>query len=82
MKERKLYSIQRFIVVVVVASTLALIVVVFALGALGFGSKSTLRVVIVWFPFCIFSGLYGFYKGLVKHYGFDGNLNLFFGGRF
>jgi len=49
---------------------------------LGFGCQAVLVTILIAFPFCIFSALYGFYKGLVRHYGFKGEEKLFLGGKF
>jgi len=64
------------------SQTIAVWFVAWLLPSLGFGWKGTLIVVSIVFPLSIFSALYGFYKGIVQHYGFDGKRDLFFGGRF
>jgi len=54
----------------------------YVLGLMGAGCQGLLRITFITFPVLIFCVLYGFYKGLVKHYGLKGDENLFFGGRF
>ena len=86
MKEKPRYSIKKYILVGVISMTLGVVagaVILSLLGSLlGFGSQGVLVMILISFPFCLFSALYGFYKGLVKHYGLKGDDKLFFGGRF
>ena len=51
-------------------------------SVIGFGSQAILVIILLSFPVCLFSSLYGFYKGLIRHYGFKGDEKLFFGGKF
>ena len=47
-------------------------------GPLGLSYRDVLIMVLFTCPFLIFSILYGFYKALVRHYGFKGEERLFF----
>ena len=76
------YSIKGYILLLVGASTVALIVIVAALSALDLPSQGILVIVVIWFPLCLFSVLYAFYGALVRHYGLKGNKRLFFDGKF
>jgi hypothetical protein len=82
MMKKPRYSIKKYILLLVIPSTLALIVIVFFLSLLAIPIQGILLIVVLWFPVCLFTLLYGFYKGLVRHYGFKGEENLFFNGRF
>ena len=79
---KKSYSIKKYILSLAVLPTFGLILETTILLLLGFGYQRTLIVIILSFPVCLFSVLYGFYKGLVKYYGFDSKKNLFFGEKF
>jgi len=85
-KTKPHYSIKKYLLVTVVAATIGFFVAVAVYSLfgslLGFGCTSILRLTMLFFPFLIFCVLYGFYKGLVKYYGFKSDKNLFFGGRF
>jgi hypothetical protein len=80
------YSIKKYILIGVLSMTVGVIIGTIILSILGsvigFGSQGVLVMVLLSFPFCLFSTLYGFYKGLVRHYGFKGDEKLFFGGKF
>lgn len=86
MKKEPRYSIKKYILIGVVSMTVGVIsgaIILSLLGSLlGFGSQAVLVMILISFPFCLFSALYGFYKGLVRHYGFKGDEKLFFGGKF
>ena len=86
MKKQPRYSIKKYLLVGVISMTLGVVggaIILSLLGnVLGFGSQAVLVTILISFPFCIFSALYGFYKGLVRHYGFKGDEKLFFGGKF
>jgi len=82
MMKKPRYSIKKYILLLVIPSTFALIVIVFFLSLLSIPIQGILLIVVLWFPVCLFTLLYGFYKGLVKHYGLKGEENLFFNGRF
>jgi hypothetical protein len=82
MMKKPRYSIKKYILLLVIPSTFALIVIVFFLSLLSIPIQGILLIVVLWFPVCLFTILYGFYKGLVKHYGLKGEENLFFNGRF
>lgn len=45
---------------------------------LGFSYRDALIVTLFTCPLLIFSSLYGFYKAMVRHYGFKGEERLFF----
>lgn len=49
--------------------TITFIISLTLLSVLSIPCQGILRIVVLWFPFCIFLALYGFYKGLVKYYG-------------
>lgn len=82
MADKKPISIKNYILILVVSPSVALIIAVATFLAVGFGWKGTLIMVILIFPLWLFLLLYSFYKGLVKHYGFEGHDKLFFGGWF
>ncbi len=63
-------TIKTFMILITVSSTVAFLILVGVLNMIGFDSIAILRITFVWFPICIFSVLYGFYKGIVNHYGF------------
>ncbi len=82
MTNKPRYSIKKYIILLVIPSTFALIVIVFFLSGLGIPIQGILLIVVLWFPVCLFTSLYGFYKGLIRHYGFKGDEKLFFSGKF
>jgi hypothetical protein len=86
MKEKTRYTVRQYILLLVASATTGLVIsaIVLSITArmLGFGSQGVLVIILFSLPVCIFSVLYGFYKGLVKHYGFEGEEKLFFGGKF
>jgi len=86
MMKKPRYSVKKYLLVGVLSTTVGYIlgaVILSMLGAIiGFKSQTVLIIVLLVFPICLFSSLYGFYKGLVRHYGFKGEENLFFNGRF
>lgn len=82
MSNKKPYTVKRYILTIVWSQGLVVWFIAVLLPALGFGWKRTSMVIAVLFPISVFAGLYGFYKGLVQHYGLSGEENLFFGGRF
>ena len=63
------YSIKKYIFLIVLSTTIAFIIVVATLSIIGFPCQGILITIVLWFPLCIFTALYGFYKGLVKYYG-------------
>jgi hypothetical protein len=72
MMNKPRYSIKKYILLLVIPSTCALILIVFFLNVLAIPIQGILLIVILWFPVCLFTILYGFYKGLVRHYGLKG----------
>jgi len=76
------YSIKTYLLLLVVSATVGVMLTVSMLLLIGFGLQGTLVVLMLSFPFWLFGILYGFYKGLVKHYGMNGNENIFLGGKF
>ena len=86
MTNKPRYSIKNYILIGVLSMTLGVVSAAIILSMLGrmigFGSQTVLVFILISFPFCLFSALYGFYKGLVKHYGYKGDEKLFFGGKF
>lgn len=86
MRTEPRYSVKKFLLIGVISVSLGFIagaIILSLLGSvLGFGSQAVLVIVLFSVPFCLFSALYGFYKGLVRHYGFEGEERLFFGGKF
>ena len=74
MKEKPLYSIKKYMLLLVLFSSIGLILCAIILSltgiALGFGSQGVLLITLLSFPLSIFSVLYAFYKGLIKYYGF------------
>ena len=79
-------SIKRYILLGVFSTTVGMIIGAILLSMLasvmGFGIQAVLVIVLLSLPVCLFSTLYGFYKGLVRYYGFKGDEKLFFGGKF
>jgi hypothetical protein len=82
MNIRPRYSIKKYMLILVVSTTVGVITTAVMLGLAGFDSQGILVVVLFSFPLWLFSVLYGFYKGLVKYYDLKGSEKLFFGGRF
>jgi len=86
MNERPRYSIAKYILLLVLSSAFGLAVCSLLLCLLGrvagFGCQGVVVILLFLFPICIFSVLYGFYKGLVRYYGFKGEQNIFLGGKF
>jgi hypothetical protein len=86
MKETPRYSIAKYILLLVLSSAFGLAVCSLLLGLLGriagFGCQGVIVILLFLFPVCIFSVLYGFYKGLVRYYGFKGEQKIFLGGKF
>jgi len=76
------YSIKTYLHLLVASATVGMIITVAMLLLIGFGLQGTLVVLMLSFPIWLFGILYGFYKGLVKHYGLNGNESLFWGGKF
>ena len=80
------YTIKQYLLLCVLSVTLGLLASIVMLiilnSILNIGCRGILIVVVILFPIGSFSLLYGFYKGLVKYYGFSGNGKLFFGGKF
>ncbi len=76
------YSIKTYLQLLVASATVGMIITVAMLLFIGFGLQGTLVVLMLSFPIWLFGILYGFYKGLVKHYGLNGNESLFWGGKF
>ena len=67
------YSIKKYIFLIVLSTTIAFIIAVATLSIIGFPCNGILIVIVFWFPLCISTVLYGFYKGLVKYYGLTEN---------
>ena len=86
MTNKPRYSIKNYILLLVVSATSGTIIGAIILSligsVLGFGSQGVLVMILFSFPVCLFSVLYGFYRGLVSHYGFKSDKKLFFGGKF
>ena len=82
MSDAPRYSIKKYLLLLVLSSTIGMIITVSLLLFIGFGWQGTLVVLIFSFPLWLFGVLYGFYKGLVKYYGLNGSENLFFNGKF
>ena len=65
-------AIMKYIVTLVISSSVGMIAAAFILNfigsLIGFGSQGILVVILFSFPFVQFSTLYGFYKGLKKHF--------------
>jgi len=68
---KKLYSLKKYIMILVVTFSLSIYISAGILGLLGFGERGVLFVVLFSFPLLFYSGLHGFYRGLKKHYGFS-----------
>jgi hypothetical protein len=86
MKNKPRYSIKKYLLILVVSSSIGVVigaVILSMLGnILGFGSQGVLVMIILSFPVVLFTALYAFYGALVRHYGFKGDEKLFWGGRF
>jgi len=80
------YSIKKYILILDVSATVGVIfstIILSIIGdVIGFGSQGVLVIVMLSFPFWLFSILYGFYKGLIRYYGFKENEKIFFSGKF
>jgi len=76
------YSVKKYILVSVASATIGFIISVVMVILIGFGYQGTIIYIFLFFPFVLFIVLYGFYKGLVRHYDFKGDENLFWGGKF
>ena len=80
------YSIKKYILIGVLSMTAGAVTIAIMLSLLGsfmgFGSQTVLVIILLSFPVCLFSSLYGFYRGLVRYYGLKGDEKLFFGGKF
>ena len=80
------YSIRKYLLLAVLGASVGVIAAAIILSILGnimgFGCQGVLVVILLSFPIWFFSLLYGFYKGLIRHYGFKGDEKLFFGGKF
>jgi len=79
---RSKYPVRKFILSLVGALSVLFFIATRVLLALGFGYQGALSVTVTLFPCLLFIGLYGFYKGLVRHYDLKGEEKLFFGGKF
>jgi len=66
-------TIMKYIATIVISSTVGMIaatlILTFIGNRIGFGSHGVLVMILISFPVVQFSVLYGFYKGLAKHYG-------------
>jgi hypothetical protein len=86
MNETPRYSIAKYILLLVLSSAFGLAVCSLLLSLLGraagFGCQGVVVILLFLFPICIFSVLYGFYKGLVRYYGYEGDSKIFCGGKF
>jgi hypothetical protein len=86
MKKEPRYSIKKYILILVVSASVGVLIGTIILSIfgsiLGFGSQGVLIMIILSFPVILFSVLYAFYGGLVRHYGLKGDEKLFFGGKF
>ncbi len=80
------YSIRKYLLLGVLGTSAGVIgaaIILSILGnIMGFGCQGVLVVILLSFPILLFSSLYGFYKGLIRYYGFKGDEKLFFGGKF
>ena len=79
------YSIKQYLMMSVISVSIGYIggaIMLSILGVfLGFGSQAVLLIILASFPVILFSSLYGFYKGLIRYYGFKGDEKLFFNGK-
>jgi|GEM_PF-2731757 len=82
MANKKLYSIKKYMLMLTASATVVLIVTAKVLSLLGLSCRDTFVMLAFIFPECLFLVLYGFYKGLVMHYGLKGDEKIFFGGKF
>ena len=82
MSSKPPYSLKNYILVIVASMTMGFIIGIIMIILLGFGYQGTIIVIFLYYPFSVFIALYGFYKGLVRHYGLKGDEKLFWGGKF
>jgi hypothetical protein len=82
MPSGRLYSIRKYLLMIVFSLSIAVIVGVLILNLLGLDNQGILVILLISFPGLFFIGLYGFYKGLIHHYDFKGDEKLFWGGKF
>jgi hypothetical protein len=70
MSEKPRYSVKKYIFLLVVSGTSGLWLCIFLLRLVGFPAQGLLLVALTVFPIALGALLTGFYKGLVKYYGF------------
>jgi hypothetical protein len=73
MMNKKKPTIKKYITALVISATIGVVIgallLTFVGKLLGFSSRGVLVILLIAFPAIQFSILFGFYKGLVKHYG-------------
>lgn len=79
---KEVMSIRSYVLVLTVACTLGFVGFALALlfvggRLLGFGYREVLITLLFLYPVTVMAAVYGFYKGLVRHYGFQGKERLF-----
>lgn len=79
---KKLMSIRTYILWITAGCTVGFVGSAFLLLSVGgrfltFGYREALIILLLVYPVTIFGAVYGFYKGLVRHYGFLGKERLF-----
>jgi hypothetical protein len=75
-------SIKKFILRLTVLPSLGLFIGATIIMAMDFGCRVTLITIMVSIPIIFHGTLYAFYKGLVRHFDFEGKEKLFFDGKF
>lgn len=75
---KKVYSIKKYMLLLIVAITAVFWIAISGLLLVGLDCQGTLMLSLLMFPYLLFLSLYGFYKGLVKHYGLQSKEKLFF----
>ena len=74
------YPLRKFMLLLIGASTVVFYAAIKTLPALGIGYQGALSITAFIVPSLLFIGIYGFYKGLIRHYGLNWDDKLFFSG--
>ena len=75
------HSVRKFMLMIVGTLSVAYYVVIKLILTFGLGYQGALALSGLMFPFSVFIALYGFYKGLIRHFGLEGDEKLFLGKR-
>lgn len=81
MADKVRYTIKKYMLLIVAAVSFGDLLSLLFFSWLGFNSQALVIFSFFSLPLMLFIALYGFYKGLVKYYGLQGDEKLFFGRR-